>query len=261
MHERHSNLDLYFKEQYTTCKNYIIPFIEQKKKIHNAIRILEVGCGYGGNLLPFLELGCQVTGVDIRENSIKRAKDYLGINNRSNLTLILSDIYDVTGLENSFDVIFMKDTIEHIPNQEKFMPLLKGFLKEDGVIFQGFPPWHNPFGGHQQMCKSKILSKTPWIHLLPRPLYKSTLKLFGEKEATVHGLLTDAYDTGISIQRFLRICRRNNLDLVASSFYLINPNYEVKFKLKPRKILGIFNIPIFRDFYTTTVYCLISKKN
>jgi SAM-dependent methyltransferase len=261
MHERHSNLDLYFKEQYTTCNNYIIPFIQQKKKIDSSTRILEVGCGYGGNLLPFLELGAQVTGVDIREHSIERAKEYLEIESRSNLKLICSDIYDAKGLENSFDVIFMKDTIEHIPNQEKFIPLLKKFLKDDGIIFQGFPPWSNPFGGHQQMCKSKILSKTPWIHLLPRPLYKWALKLFGENDATIHGLLTDAYDTGISVQRFLRICKRNDLKLEASTFYFINPNYEVKFKLKPRIIWKIFNIPLLRDFYTTTVYCLISKKS
>jgi hypothetical protein len=109
------------------------------------------------------------------------------------------------------------------------------------------------------MCKSKILSKTPWIHLLPRTLYKNLLKIGGENEGTINGLLTDAYDTGISVQRFLRICRKNDLKLVASTFYLINPNYEVKFKLKPRRIWKIFNIPWLRDFYTTTVYCLISK--
>lgn len=259
MHERHSNLDLYFKEQRTTCRNYIIPFIKQKKNIDSSTKVLEVGCGYGGNLLPFLELGCQVTGIDIRQHSIDYAKDYLEIENRSNLNLICSDIYDVSGLDNTFDVIFMKDTIEHIPNQEKFIPLLKKFLKEDGVIFQGFPPWCNPFGGHQQMCKSKILSKTPWIHLLPRTLYKNLLKIGGENEATIHGLLTDAYDTGISVQRFLRICRKNELKLVASTFYLVNPNYQVKFNLKPRVIWRVFNIPWLRDFYTTTVYCLISK--
>jgi 2-polyprenyl-3-methyl-5-hydroxy-6-metoxy-1,4-benzoquinol methylase len=259
MHERHSNLDLYFKEQQTTCRNYIIPFIKQKKNIDSSTKVLEVGCGYGGNLLPFLELGCQVTGIDIRQHSIDYAKDYLEIENRSNLNLICSDIYDVSGLDNTFDIIFMKDTIEHIPNQEKFIPLLKKFLKEDGVIFQGFPPWCNPFGGHQQMCKSKILSKTPWIHLLPRTLYKNLLKIGGENEATIHGLLTDAYDTGISVQRFLRICRKNELKLVASTFFLVNPNYQVKFNLKPRVIWGVFNIPWLRDFYTTTVYCLISK--
>lgn len=78
-------------------------------------------------------------------------------------------------------------------------------------------------------------------------------------KVTIDGLLTDAYDTGISVQRFLRICKKNDLKLGASTFYFINPNYEVKFKLKPRKIFSFLNIPILRDFYTTTFYCLLSK--
>lgn len=257
MEERHSNRDLYFKEQNTTCEKYILPLINSHKKLDSTSRVLEIGCGYGGNLLPFIELGCQVTGIDIREASIEVAKDYLNASSNDNLTLICSDIYDVTEYDGYFDVIFMKDTIEHIPNQEKFMPILKKFLKKDGIVFQGFPPWSNPFGGHQQMCESKILSKLPWFHLLPRPLYKGFLKLFGEKQSTIDSFVSDVYDTGISVQRFFKICKQNNFKVVKSDFYFINPNYEIKFKLKPKKIYTFLNIPFLRDFYTTTVYCIL----
>jgi SAM-dependent methyltransferase len=259
MEERHTNRDLYFKEQITTCEKYILPLINTYKTLTPQTRVLEIGCGYGGNLMPFVELGCQVTGIDIREGSIELAKSYLNSENRTNLTLICSDIYDVQDLDGSFDVIFMKDTIEHIPNQAKFMPLLAKFLKEDGVIFQGFPPWRNPFGGHQQMCESKFLSKLPWFHLLPRPIYKKVLQIFGEKPNAIQGLLEDVYDTRISVQRFFRLCKANGLKSVETNFYFINPNYEVKFKLKPRLVYPALNIPILRDFYTTTVYCILKK--
>lgn len=260
MEERHTNRDLYFNEQTQTCEKYILPYIDKYKKLDKTTRILEIGCGYGGNLLPFIELGCQVTGIDIRESSIETAKMYLNFEGRSNLTLIASDIYDVTDLDGYFDIIFMKDTIEHIPNQEKFVPILNKFLKQDGIVFQGFPPWCNPFGGHQQMCKSKFLSKLPWFHLLPRPLFKGVLKLFGEKPDFIEHFLADVYDTRISIQRFMRIFKKNGFVVLNSDFYFINPNYEIKFKLKPRRVLSIFNIPYLRDFYTTTVYCVLQKK-
>jgi SAM-dependent methyltransferase len=259
MEERHRNRELYFKEQYTTLDTYILPFIEEFKPITKETQVLEIGCGYGGNLLPFLDKGCQVTGVDIREQSIEDAKRLLEIDKRDNLTLIAADIYDAKELEGKFDVIFMKDTLEHIPNQEKFIPLMKTFLKDDGVIFQGFPPWCNPFGGHQQMCESRFLSKLPWFHLTPRFMFKGIMKLFGEKDITIQGLLTDVYDTRISIQRFKRICRKNGLKIVKQDLYFINPNYEVKFKLKPRKVLPVFNIPVLRDFYTTTGYYILKK--
>ncbi len=259
MEERHRNRELYFKEQYTTLQKYILPFIEKHKKITSETRVLEVGCGYGGNLVPFIELGCQVTGIDIREESIADAKRLLKADEHPNLTLIAADIYDVEGLDGKFDIVFMKDTIEHIPNQEKFIPILKNFIKDDGVIFQGFPPWCNPFGGHQQMCESKVLSKLPWFHLTGRGGFKAFMKVFGEKPQTINGLLEDVYDTGISLQRFKRIVNKSGLQIVEEQLYFINPNYEIKFKLKPRKLVKLLNIPYIRDFYTTTGYFILKK--
>jgi len=53
----------------------------------------------------------------------------------------------------------------------------------------------------------------------------------------------------------------NNYQFVAKDFYLINPNYEVKFGLTPRPQLPIIRgIPYLRDFITTCCYCLIKKK-
>lgn len=35
------------------------------------MNVLEIGCGDGGNLLPFAELGCNTTGVDLSTRRIK----------------------------------------------------------------------------------------------------------------------------------------------------------------------------------------------
>ena len=259
MDKRHTDRSLYFKEQGYTLNKYILPFIERHKKLDENTKVLEIGCGFGGNLVPFLEKGCQVTGVDILEHSIDVAKKELDAENTPNLELIACDIYEVKGLENKFDVIFMKDTLEHIPNQEKFVPMMKTFLKDDGVIFQGFPPWRNPFGGHQQMCESKFLSRLPWFHVTPRFMFRGILKLFGEKPERIKGFLETVYDTRISIQRFLRILKKNDFKVLERQHYFINPNYEIKFKLKTRKLWKIFDIPWLRDWYTTTVYYVFKK--
>ena len=133
-------------------------------------------------------------------------------------------------------------------------------LKAQGRIFFGFPPWRMPFGGHQQMCTSKFLSKLPFLHLLPRTLYRATLKVFGEKDGTINALL-EIKDTGISINRFERIISSENYIFERKQLYFINPNYEVKFGLKPRKINRIISsIPHFRDFFTTCCYCLVRKE-
>ena len=260
MDERHTNLDLYFGEQKQTLEKYIFPLIGKHKKITPGIEVLEIGCGYGGNLIPFLEFGCKVTGIDIRDESIKFAKENLNRYSEEQLTLIAEDIKTVKGMDKKFDVIFMKDTLEHIPNHDGLIKMIRKFLKDDGVIFQGFPPWRNPFGGHQQMCESKLLSRLPWFHIAPRPIFKGILKLFKENPSRIEGFLADVYDTRISIQRFKKLVKENDLDILSENLYFINPNYEVKFNLKPRLLAKGLSVPYLRDFYTTTAYYILGKK-
>jgi SAM-dependent methyltransferase len=221
--------------------------------------VLEIGCGEAGNLKPFVDMGCKATGIDISCARIELAKEFYKDHiNRQNLTLICEDIYKVNP-DKKYDVIIMRDVIEHIPNQEKFMGFVKSFLKPDGIFFLAFPPWQNPFGGHQQICKSKILSKLPWFHLLPRIFFTTFLKLMGESEGTITALL-EIKDTGISIERFERILKRENYKTVKRVFYFINPNYETKFGLKPRKQLKVItSIPWIRDLFTTAMYYVVSK--
>jgi len=198
--------------------------------------------------------------VDLSESKIKSAHELFESHiNRPNLNLICSDIYEVNNL-GQFDLIILRNTLEHIHNQEKFLILVKKFLKPTGIFFLGFPPWQNPFGGHQQMCKSRFLSKLPYFHILPTPIYKSILKLFGEKEAKIEGLL-EIKETGITIERFEKIIKKHNYKIDKKTFYFINPDYETKYNLKPRKQLKLISsIPFLRNFTITTNYYLISIK-
>jgi len=136
---------------------------------------------------------------------------------------------------------------------------MKDLMAPKGVAFFAFPPWQNPFGGHQQICESKILSKLPYFHLLPIALYRSLLKLFGESPGKISSLL-EIKETGISIDRFERLAKKNEYVRLMKKLYFINPNYEVKFGLKPRKLTMIFaRIPYLRNFFSTCGYYLLSR--
>lgn len=258
MQKRHSDRLLYFQEQTYTTQKYVIPFIETHHPVTAKMSVLEIGCGEGGNLLPFMDMGCKVTGIDISEGQINRAGEtFANHPNQSNLTLICQDIYKVTDLDETFDIIIIRDVIEHIPDQERFLPFIKRFIKTTGVIFVAFPPWQNPFGGHQQICNNKYISHTPWIHLLPRSLYKKVLEWGGLQP----GELLDIKDTGISLERFLSIANKEHYKIIDKTLYFINPNYEIKFGLSPRKLWNVLNIPYIRNFYTTCGYYLLVLKD
>lgn len=160
MQERHKNKKRYFSEQANTTRKYVIPYISDQIKIGPQTNVLEIGCAEAGNLKPFLDLGCEATGIDISCGRIELAGEFYAHHpKKNNLTLICEDIYKVDLKGKTFDIIIMRDVIEHVPNQEKFMHYVKKFLNPGGKFFLAFPPWQNPFGGHQQVCQNKILSK------------------------------------------------------------------------------------------------------
>lgn len=261
MQQRHKDRKQYFDEQVYTTEKYVIPFVNEFMPITKEMSILEIGCGEGGNMKPFLDMGCQVVGIDLNEGQIENAKVYFAEHpNVANLKLILRDIYKMKPNElGEFDLIIMRDVIEHIPNQEKFMGYVKQFLKPTGKFFLGFPPWYMPFGGHQQIMYHKYFSKLPYYHLLPMPLYKGVLNLV-EKSEKIRNELVEIKETGISIERFRRIVKTENYKVDKEVMYLFNPNYDIKFGLDPKEQIGIVKaIPFFRNFLTTCCYYLISK--
>jgi hypothetical protein len=99
----------------------------------------------------------------------------------------------------------------------------------------------------------------PYIHVFPKPVYKIILKILGSSDREIEGLLNLA-ETGISIKRFEKIIHRENYIVNRKTHWLINPNYQIKFGFKPRRLPKIFQIPYFQDFYTTAVYYLLKSE-
>jgi SAM-dependent methyltransferase len=247
-----------FDQQVDNSRSYVLPFIAKTKPITAGTTIFEVGTAEGGVLLPFLDLGCKCVGVDLAPERIALAKGFLEKEVAAGkIELLCQNIYDEDFLrkfKGSFDVIILKDVIEHVPEQEKFVPYLKNFLKPGGQIFFGFPPWYMPFGGHQQVCRKKWASVLPYYHILPRPIYKGMLKLAGEHEVVITELM-EIKDTQITIERFEKIVKASGLRVMHKEHYLINPIYKYKFGLKPRVQTPLLSwIPFFRNFVTTCVY-------
>jgi SAM-dependent methyltransferase len=256
----HNDRSLYFEQQYTNTKKYIVPFINEVYKLRPGMEVLEIGCGEGGVLKAFVDAGMTGTGVDLHTFKFNLALDYLDeYVHAGRISLINNDIYAPDLYEQfseKFDLIILKDTLEHIFDQEKLIGYLKGFLKKTGMIFFAFPPWCMPYGGHQQMCSNKILSSLPYYHLLPSFLYAALLKAFKEDKDLIRELM-NVKETQISLQRYYRILKDKGFKTVRQQLYFINPNYEIKFNMKPRNLSRIIaSIPYLRDFITTTIYSL-----
>ena len=256
--KQHQDVQVMFSQQAENSRSYVLPFIEKTKALGPGVNVFEVGTAEGGVLLPFIERGCYCVGVDLAEGRIEVAKQFLDKEVAAGkVDFICQNIYEDSFLKRFnkfFDVIILKDVIEHVPEQQKFIAYLKNFLKPGGQIFFGFPPWYMPFGGHQQLCHTKWASVLPWYHILPRPIYKGMLKMAGEHELTIKELM-EIKDTQITIEYFERIVKESGLKILYKEHYLINPIYKYKFGLTPRRQWAPLSwIPYFRDFVTTCVY-------
>jgi SAM-dependent methyltransferase len=244
----------------------IIPFVQPALPvaIENA-RILELGCGEGGNLRPFAEAGAHCTGIDLNAVKIAEGKVLMAdLVQSGHMRLFAEDIFNpeieqqFTG---QFHLIILKDVIEHIPNKDKALLQMRKFLTEGGLLFIGWPPWRMPFGGHQQIAQAPLLKKLPWFHLLPKSLYISLLKAFSEPKEVIDEL-AEIHDYRVSIAQMNRLYKQTGFEMARELHYLINPIYEHKFGLKTREQLPFIKaLPWIRDFFTTSCYYLLKKKH
>lgn len=259
-HEQ-SSKTTYYQWQYENARDYVLPFVQPLLKWDQPLRIMEIGCAEGGVLKAFIEHGHFCTGVELSASRADFAREFGAeyiANNQ--LEIITRDIYDIDAdkdLSGKYDLVILKDVIEHIHDQGKFIQEVRKFLNPGGQIFFGFPPWCMPFGGHQQIAVNKLMSKLPYYHLLPMPLYRGVLKAFGETPEKVDHL-AEIKETGISIERFQRLVKREGFAIKDKKFFLFNPIYRFKFGVKPRVQTPLISgVPVLRNFLTTAVWYVI----
>ncbi len=249
--------------QRETGRAYIGPLVASHVRAAKPWRVLEVGCAEGGVLQAFLDAGHEGVGIELMDARAKLARHNLaGPIALGRARIVSEDIYEVDprALEpRGFDLIVLKDVIEHIPHQERIMPRLVEFLAPGGRIFFGFPPWMMPFGGHQQIARAKRVSKMPWVHLLPPAMYRDYVRRSGERDA-VRTELENIRRTGISIQRFERIVRASGLRIDRRVIWLTNPIYNLKFGIEAREQFSFLaRIPYLRDLVSTAAYYVVSR--
>lgn len=261
MQNRHTHRQIYFNDSAATSREYYMKYINSIVPFATiGINVLEIGCGEGGNLLPFAEEGCKVTGIDLSATRIKQANEFFLSSGREG-TFTNADFFDmeIPDGRDRYDVIIIHDVIEHIREKEAFVRHVGHFMKETGIVFWGFPAWQMPFGGHQQICRSKVCAALPFTHLLPAPAYKAFLKLFGEEQACVNELM-DIKRCKVPIELFEKLMRNNGYTIADRRLWFINPHYEQKFNLKPRLLYDFLSrVKYIRNFFTTACFYITKK--
>ena len=260
MQVRHSDRKQYFQELSITSELYFIPYIKQFIQIKRGTKVLEIGCGEGGNLLPFAKSGCEVTGIDIARTRIEQAVSFFKESGYNGIFWV-KNILELTPQEKQYDIIIIHDVIEHIYFKEELLHLIQKLVAPKGLCFTGFPSWQMPFGGHQQICRSKIVSHLPFVHLLPNKIYRLILNVCHESKDCINDLL-EIKSCKMTIGNFERLAKKCKWQIIDKKLYLINPHYEIKFGLRPRLLSKYMcKLPCIRNYLSTSCFYILRQTN
>jgi SAM-dependent methyltransferase len=146
-------------------------------------KVLDIGCGAGGNLRTLQDQGWDISGIEISEVAAAHARE-----------LVTGNIHTGT-LEsapfplNTFDLVLMSHSLEHLPSPTDALRRVNQLLKDDGLLVVSVP--------NVNSLEYKLFRRW-WFQLdPPRHFYHfDKCSLFGL--LTQAGFQSDHFRTGVS---------------------------------------------------------------
>jgi glycosyltransferase involved in cell wall biosynthesis/2-polyprenyl-3-methyl-5-hydroxy-6-metoxy-1,4-benzoquinol methylase len=131
-------------------------------------RLLEIGSGAGDLLAEALDLGYDVTGLEVSEASCVRARERLGMRGR----ILCGEIADLHE-PGTYDVCILADVIEHVYDPREFLGRVHELLRPGGIAIIATPSLES---------WSARLMRDKWMEFKTEHLHYFTLE-------TLHSLL------------------------------------------------------------------------
>ena len=234
-HEYQNRIGNYFLQQ------FVKPYAKGKK-------IVDIGCGEGGVLVPFAKAGYDCIGLEYSPDRVEYARQ----KSSPNIRFIEGDI-EQFNYDEKFDIILMLDVIEHLQQKLTALRNIKKILSAEGIVIISFPPFRSPFGGHQQVMKS-FLKYIPYIHLLPETIYSWLLEKIESKGIESH---LKNYQNGITIRQFEKLIDQAGFEVMARNAYLIRPRQALRFGLK----IIQNRVKIFNEYLTTGIVYILKASS
>jgi SAM-dependent methyltransferase len=129
-------------------------------------RFLEIGCAGGAFLNTARELGFEVQGVELSEDACRIAQETFG------LQVFAGELVNARFPDRSFDVVFMGDVIEHLPDPIATLREVKRLLDSKGMLVMGLPSQTNNLFSRIGFFVFGMLGKSATVALPPYHLFE-----------------------------------------------------------------------------------------
>jgi SAM-dependent methyltransferase len=101
-------------------------------------KVLDIGCAFGNNLIPFADLGCDVHGVDIHPGIAANAQKIMNARGYHEVTFSEGTNQKIPYPDNHFDLILSINTIHYESSESELLKALAEFhrvLKVGGACY------------------------------------------------------------------------------------------------------------------------------
>ncbi len=109
--------------------------LAQKHMLTGKVLDIACGIGYGTQMLANFSPESHVTGVDIHKGAIQYAREYYSA---PNADFVEGDALSVE-FASKFDTVVSFETVEHLPDYERFVARIYGLLKDGGRFILSTP--------------------------------------------------------------------------------------------------------------------------
>ncbi|WP_315832416.1 class I SAM-dependent methyltransferase [Bradyrhizobium prioriisuperbiae] len=188
-------------------------------------RVLELGCGVGGNLLPmaFQYPDSEFIGIDLSGVTIERGMRNVAALDLNNIKLMHCDIMDVDASFGQFDYIIAHGVYSWVPPEvrRKMMTIFKQRLSPNGICYVSYNA--HPYSHLRDMTRDMMLYHTRHVSGMKQKTAqaRAIMKFLSEGTSadTLHGkVMRDQYKRVTTMPE--EVLFHDDLNEIATAFLL-----------------------------------------
>ena len=243
----------YWRYEYDVAARYMAPLLREWGVVLRDADVIDVGCGEGGGVCSFHDLGARCVGFDVDAQRIAVAQQ---LQEDRGMPLMLGSLYDdpLPFGDRQFDLVVLHDVFEHLDNKADMLERLRQYCKPSGKLLITFPPYYSPYGAHQQHLRSTF-GKLPFFHLLPLSI-SAVLPRMKKEHPHVIEEVRKLGTHKMGMRKFERLAQKTGMSIVGKQAYLISPNH-IRFGLKPIPAGPLADVPLLSEIACTGVVYLL----
>jgi SAM-dependent methyltransferase len=136
----------------------------------SGLQVLDVGCSAGFIADELRLTGAQVTGLDIDEPGLEKARSRFG----EHVEFVLASGDTIPLPSKSMDIVVFNHIYEHVPNPAAIIAEIRRVLRDDGVVYLGL-------GNRLGVMEPHY--KLPFLSWLPKRLAHRYVRLTGRADS------------------------------------------------------------------------------